>query len=348
MPYFDTSSQHQPPMQIFIQHQGQQTGPFPIEQVRAGLADGTYQPTDLAWHEGAPEWLPLSAVPGISDSSPPPLTGPGSPPSGTVETTPLAIWSLVLGLLSFILLGLTSIPAVICGHIALGQIKRSAGALGGGGLAIAGLITGYLMTAVFILATLAGLAAPMIIKQRKKADQVEAVNNLKCIGLALLQFEEEYEKYPDDSTAVVIAEHTNTDVETETSSNAYFRQLIRAGIMDTEVIFYACTPHSRKPDNQIEGSHALEPGECSFAYISNVESSSGTPRPLAMAPLVPGTSRFDPKPFDGKALILWTDGAVRMLSIDRRTGEALLDGTSLFDPANPVWGGSPPHVALPE
>ena len=335
-------------MQIFIQHQGQQTGPFPIEQVRAGLADGTYQPTDLAWHEGAPEWLPLSAVPGINDSSPPPLTGPGSPPSGAVQTSPLALWSLVLGLLSFPLLGLTAIPAVICGHLARGRIKRSAGALGGGGLAIAGLITGYLMTAVIMLATFAGVTAPLVIKQRKKGNQIEAVNNLKCIGLVLLQFEADYGKYPDDSTAAVVAEITETEPVTGNSSNAYFRQLIRAGIIDTEIIFHARTPHSRQPDDKTDGGHALEPGECVFAYISNLKSSAGTPRPLAMAPFVPGTSRFDPQPFDGKAVILWTDGSVRTLPIDRRTGAALLDGTSLFDPAHPFWGGTPPVIALPE
>ena len=348
MHYLHSNPRRLTHMLIFIQHQGQQTGPFPIEQVRAGLTDGTYKPTDLAWHEGAPEWLPLSAVPGINDSSPPPLTGPGFPPAGGVQTAPLAIWSLVLGLASFILLGLTSIPAVVCGHLALGRIKRSAGALGGSGLAIAGLITGYLGVAIFMIATLAGLAAPLVIKQRKKADQVMAISSLKQIGLGLSVFEEDYGKYPDDSTAALIAENTNTAPETDNSSNAYFRQLIRAGIFETEMPFYARTSQSRKPDNETEGSRALEPGECAFAYITNVAPDSMASRPLAMAPLVPGTSRFDPKPFDGKAVILWTDNSVTTLPIDRQTGEALLKGTSLFDPAHPVWGGTPPVIALPE
>jgi len=64
----------------------------------------------------------------------------------------LAICSLVLGILSLVGLGLLSgIPAVICGHMAQSRIKRSAGALGGGDLAVAGLIIGYVGTVVVSL-----------------------------------------------------------------------------------------------------------------------------------------------------------------------------------------------------
>jgi hypothetical protein len=37
-----------------------------------------------------------------------------------------------------------AIVAVVLGHKALGQIQRSNGSLGGGGLAVGGLVTGYL------------------------------------------------------------------------------------------------------------------------------------------------------------------------------------------------------------
>lgn len=59
------------------------------------------------------------------------------------QTSGLCIASVILGLLGFCG-GVTSLPAVICGHLGLGKIKRSGGQLGGTGLAIAGLITGYL------------------------------------------------------------------------------------------------------------------------------------------------------------------------------------------------------------
>jgi hypothetical protein len=60
-----------------------------------------------------------------------------------VKTSALAIWSLVLGILSLTCFGfLSGIPAVICGHIARSEIKKSEGRLEGEGMALAGLITG--------------------------------------------------------------------------------------------------------------------------------------------------------------------------------------------------------------
>ena len=72
--------------------------------------------------------------------------------SQTGKTSVLAVWSLVLGVLGF--LGfwfVTGIPAIICGHIAGSRIKRSTDGLQGKGLALAGLITGYLSTAMFFV-----------------------------------------------------------------------------------------------------------------------------------------------------------------------------------------------------
>jgi len=61
------------------------------------------------------------------------------------KTSALAIWSLVLGILSLVCFTIfTAIPGVICGHKALSRIKRSNGTLTGQGLAIAGLVTGYM------------------------------------------------------------------------------------------------------------------------------------------------------------------------------------------------------------
>jgi hypothetical protein len=62
----------------------------------------------------------------------------------STKTSAAAIASLVLGILSLLCLGiLTGLPAIICGHISLSKQKKDA-FLTGKGMAIAGLVTGYL------------------------------------------------------------------------------------------------------------------------------------------------------------------------------------------------------------
>src|SRR5205823_12908044 len=53
------------PMQIYVGKNGQQLGPFSLEEVNRKLADGTFVGTDLAWYEGAAGWAPLSGVAGV-------------------------------------------------------------------------------------------------------------------------------------------------------------------------------------------------------------------------------------------------------------------------------------------
>src|SRR5947199_10197663 len=73
------------------------------------------------------------------------LPPPPPAPQPVPRTAPAAIWSLVLAILSFFCGWLiTAIPAVICGHIARSKIRKSGGALGGTGIATAGLILGYI------------------------------------------------------------------------------------------------------------------------------------------------------------------------------------------------------------
>jgi len=49
-------------MEILIHRDGKQLGPFSEDQVRKQLANGSLSSTDLAWHDGLAEWLPLSQV----------------------------------------------------------------------------------------------------------------------------------------------------------------------------------------------------------------------------------------------------------------------------------------------
>jgi competence protein ComGC len=97
----------------------------------------------------------------------------------------LATTSLVLGILSLVLciIGpLFGIPAVICGHKAMGLIKRSGGTLEGSGFALAGLITGYISFAMIpIIGLLAVIAVPNFTRARTTAQKNSCINNLRVI-----------------------------------------------------------------------------------------------------------------------------------------------------------------------
>ncbi len=67
-------------------------------------------------------------------------------------TSNAAIVSLVFGLLGWLILPLIgALVAVITGHIARGDIKRANGQMEGDGMAIAGLVLGYLWIGLCIL-----------------------------------------------------------------------------------------------------------------------------------------------------------------------------------------------------
>lgn len=76
---------------------------------------------------------------------PGPVSAPGVPPT----TCGLAIAALVLGLIPCTCV--PSLLAIIFGHIALSKIANSNGQLKGRGMAIAGLILGYIFTALNII-----------------------------------------------------------------------------------------------------------------------------------------------------------------------------------------------------
>jgi hypothetical protein len=80
---------------------------------------------------------------------PPPVQYQSPPP----PTNGMAIASLVAGILWLSWVG--SAAAVVFGHVALKQIKESGGREGGYGLAVAGLVLGYMGLAVLALVLLA-------------------------------------------------------------------------------------------------------------------------------------------------------------------------------------------------
>lgn len=58
-------------MMIHISRDGQQFGPYSLKEVNAYLADGSLLSTDIAWFEGAPEWVSITQVPGVASAATP-------------------------------------------------------------------------------------------------------------------------------------------------------------------------------------------------------------------------------------------------------------------------------------
>ncbi|CAN5803398.1 hypothetical protein BH11VER1_BH11VER1_02810 [soil metagenome] len=167
-------------MQIHIGRNGTPLGTFSEDQVRDGIASGTFLGTDLAWQEGMDDWRPLSS---FSLSHAPPAL-PQSP-SASQAPTPLPVMmhaaqpssglataSMVCGIASIpgLFCCAASLPlslaAIICGHLALAQINKNPALERSRGMAKAGLIMGYILialTAVLIVfqVGMAGVSAYM-------------------------------------------------------------------------------------------------------------------------------------------------------------------------------------------
>jgi membrane protein YdbS with pleckstrin-like domain len=86
-------------MEFLIHHDGREIGPYSESEVRSRLVSGAIVPSDLAWHEGAPDWAPLSSFPQFASKprpiTPPPLPAsarsgaviPPSPPPPAIDTS---------------------------------------------------------------------------------------------------------------------------------------------------------------------------------------------------------------------------------------------------------------------
>src|SRR5437763_11614355 len=81
----------------------------------------------------------------MADQTRPPRSAQAASGAAAPRMAPMAIVSVVLAVLSFACIPIFPvIPAIVCGHVAWSKINKSGGALQGKGIAIVGLIVGYL------------------------------------------------------------------------------------------------------------------------------------------------------------------------------------------------------------
>jgi hypothetical protein len=167
-------------MRILVHRGGQQLGPFSLEELRAAVGSGQISQQDSAWWEGAPNWVPVAQVPGLNIATLPIPGAAGGAGGGPAPASGLSIASLILGILSLVgFMCLTGIPAVVCGHVALSR-QKSAG-VKGSGLAIPGVITGYLGSIVALFILLAAIAFPVFQTAKERANSVKSLSNAKAI-----------------------------------------------------------------------------------------------------------------------------------------------------------------------
>lgn len=132
---------------------GRQIGPISQMELMALIRTGQVRPEDLVWSEGMDDWTRADMLPELWDIAP-----AGHIPIGRAEPkgSGLAIASLICGILGFCCC-VTPIPAIVCGHIALSQINREPGRYRGRGMAVAGLILGYISLAFQLISVVYAL-----------------------------------------------------------------------------------------------------------------------------------------------------------------------------------------------
>jgi hypothetical protein len=140
----------------FVAKNGQQTGPYTLEQLRQMAAAGQLLRTELVWREGMAEWQAAETVVGVFDG-----TGGGGAPAvtggaatgwapatraGLPRTNPMALTGMILGITSLpavlccsFLSTPLSVGGIVCALIAFNQIKANPQRESGRGMAHAGL-----------------------------------------------------------------------------------------------------------------------------------------------------------------------------------------------------------------
>ena len=145
--------------------------------------------------------------PSMPIQPPPPLPKPAD--SGGLATS-----SLICGICGVLFGPLTGIPAIITGHIALGRMRTSGDARQAQGKAVAGLIMGYVFSALFVvIGLLAGAGFATANAALGKVRHVSCLSTATAIESAVNNFYAEYGTMPVKGTSdVTVLTSKDTDL----------------------------------------------------------------------------------------------------------------------------------------
>lgn len=148
---------------------------------------GAHNPDTAQFCNGCGQPLTAAPPPGTPPvwGSLPNATPQGAPPVAP-ETSSKAIASLVLGFFAFLFPA--AVAAIVLGHLSRADIRKSAGRLKGSGMAMTGLVFGYLGAAVLPLLIVSAIAIPNLLRSRIAANEASAVGSLRTLNTAQVTY----------------------------------------------------------------------------------------------------------------------------------------------------------------
>ncbi len=198
----------------YLDSQQQVQGPVTLEQLSELHQNGILQDNSLVAPAGSVNWSNCASVLTSAKNQIPPVP-PATGFRGEKKTSGLALASLILGLAGFLCSCLTGLPALVCGILALNQIRKSP-AMEGRGMAIAGISLGALSLVLLVL------SLPAISTAIEKSKQVTELSYCHQVGLMLFAYASDHSgKYPDSLD--VLADPKNAGVDAQTLSKLLYK-----------------------------------------------------------------------------------------------------------------------------
>ena len=188
-----------------------------------------------------------------------------------------------------------------------------------------------------VVAVLAvGFLIPIFVSSQKKTSHARAVQDVKKIGYALYEFEEDYGMYPNEETARLLKEKypTRAHLLKTKTSNDLLKQLVIAGYMGGDSYLYG--------DDQLSAMEWLNSDVFPYSYVMGMSSSSNSALPLLICPLERGKTTVDEK-YSRKH----HNQRVVIIRVDLSVTDRRLDD-DYFDWSQPHWGSQKPKILWPK
>jgi len=202
-------------------------------------------------------------------STNPALAVPGAaqPAICPAQSSGKAIASLIFGLFFFVFPA--AVVAIVFGHLSLSEIRKSAGRLTGRGMAMAGLILGYIGVAIipFVL-IVAAIAIPNLLRAKIAANQASAVASLRTIAAADMTYSSTY----GNGFAITLDQLDGSGRGAATCEHA---TLIDHALASGQKNGYIFT-YSAKPSSDLPGKGCAESGASGFTVNADPVNSNTT------------------------------------------------------------------------